>query len=415
MIDRTSRARLLSLLSQACELEHALSCSYLYAAFSLKTEIEDGVDWRAQQRLRRWASQVYHVAAEEMLHLAQAWNILTAVGGSPYYGRPNFPQPARHFPLNVSLQLRRFDAATLERFTYYENPAHERADIPDAEMPVGAAWPIDESFDFRSVGELYGECARIIGELDESALFLRDHDVQIGRSLVDFNDLIEVVDRRTALQAIEMITEQGEGNAASREDSHFNVFVRVAQEIHDIEASELSRPVADNPFVRMRRDQIPPSLATRLPGCAIRAFELTDETAILATDLFDDCYALMMQSLAFVFSNSTHDERSLKPFARIAIEMMVTVIKPLGEAITYMPSGTEGVNAGPTFAMTRHVQFPPPVAVARRVMGERLWQLSINARILAERTVSLTPIAQAKMVSAATNLRRLAEVVPSPA
>ena len=148
MTDKFTRARLLSLLSEACELEHALSCSYLYAAFSIKKEIDEGIEWRQQQMLRRWASQIFHVAAEEMLHLAQAWNLLTAVGGSPYYHRPNFPQAAKHFPLNIALLLRRFDSNTVQRFIYYESPAHERDDLPDLGVPPGALWPIDESFPY---------------------------------------------------------------------------------------------------------------------------------------------------------------------------------------------------------------------------------------------------------------------------
>lgn len=116
MTQRATRARLLSLLSEACELEHALACSYLYAAFSLKRDIAEGIDWRAQQRNRLWASRVYHVAAQEMLHLGQAWNLLTAVGGTPYYARANFPLAARHYPLNVALLLRPFDLATIARF-----------------------------------------------------------------------------------------------------------------------------------------------------------------------------------------------------------------------------------------------------------------------------------------------------------
>lgn len=86
-----SRSRLLSLLTEACELEHGLACSYLYAAFSLKQDLaEGGLTWRQLQAVRLWASEIYMIAAEEMLHLAQVWNILAAVGGSPHYGRPNF-------------------------------------------------------------------------------------------------------------------------------------------------------------------------------------------------------------------------------------------------------------------------------------------------------------------------------------
>src|SRR5688572_6699065 len=91
-----------SLLSEACEVEHALACSYLFAAFSLKTQ---GLPWEHQQRVRLWAAQVYFVASQEMLHLAQVWNLLTAVGGVPYYGRPAFPVDRDYFPIGSPLTL----------------------------------------------------------------------------------------------------------------------------------------------------------------------------------------------------------------------------------------------------------------------------------------------------------------------
>ncbi len=49
---------------------------------------------------------------------------------------------------------------------------------------------------------------------------------------------------------------------------------------------------------------------------------------------------------------------------------MTTVLKPLGEAICLLPSGSDGINAGPTFAMSRHSHLPPAEAVARVVYGE---------------------------------------------
>src|ERR1700722_19196015 len=84
-----SRAELLTLLAEACELEHGLACSYLYAAFSLKQDASEGGLTPEQVMLtRQWAGQIFFVAAQEMLHLAQAWNLLVAAGGAPYYLRP---------------------------------------------------------------------------------------------------------------------------------------------------------------------------------------------------------------------------------------------------------------------------------------------------------------------------------------
>lgn len=406
-----TRARLLSLLSEACELEHALSCSYLYAAFSIKKEISEGLDWRQQQTLRRWAGEIFHVAAEEMLHLAQAWNLLTAVGGAPYYARPNFPQAAKHFPLNVALLLRRFDSATMDRFVYYESPAHERDDLSDLAPPPNALWPIDESFPFGSVGELYGECLRIITD-GPADLFVGEADSQVGQDLVDFPDLVKVTDAPSAERAIHLITEQGEGNDTEHEDSHFGVFLDIQTAVAALPASfEVSRPVADNPYIRRRRDQIATATFPALEHGGVSTHEITHPVAILAIDLFDDVYVSMLQAMAYTFSNASYDHATLRTFSQAGLDMMMTVIRPLGEGITLMPSGTPGINAGPTFALSRHATLPMPPDIARRVLFDRMGELHQHAVALSGLDWDAPDLVRPQLASVAHNLGRIAEAL----
>lgn len=403
-----TRSRLLSLLSEACELEHALACSYLYAAFSVKRELAEGIDWAEQLRNRRWASQIYHVAAQEMLHLGQAWNLLAAVGGTPYYARPNFPLAARHYPLNVALILRRLDLPTVERFVYYEAPHdHPRVSPP---MPPAAAWPIDESFPYGSVGELYGEVRRVIETLDESELFVRDRGSQVGGELVDFPDIVPVVDRGSAVAAIGRITLQGEGTSEDREDSHYGVFRDIRAQLAALsDGDRVARPVADNPYVRRRRDQIPAATFPSRRG-EVRTTEITDPLAVLALDLFDDAYVSMLQALAYAFLNAGTGNGLVGPVARASLELMTTVIKPLGEAICLLPSGQPGVNAGPTFAMSRHTYLPGPEAASRTVYGERLCELAAHGAglVQAAADADVDWVARGQLRGAAANLARLA-------
>ena len=48
-----------------------------------------------------------------MLHLAQVWNLQAAIGGTPYYLRPNFPLSTRYYPLNLPVVLERFSWSAL--------------------------------------------------------------------------------------------------------------------------------------------------------------------------------------------------------------------------------------------------------------------------------------------------------------
>ena len=56
-------------------------CEYLFAAFSLKERVEEGLTPEQFEAVRRWERVITSVAVQEMLHLAQASNLLTAIGG----------------------------------------------------------------------------------------------------------------------------------------------------------------------------------------------------------------------------------------------------------------------------------------------------------------------------------------------
>ena len=407
MKHENTRARLLSLLTEACELEHGLACCYLFAAFSIKRDISEGISWEEQQNSRRWASQIYHVAAQEMLHLAQAWNLLTAIGGSPYYFRPGFPCPAKHYPFNIALSLRRFDSVTMNQFVLFEMPEDMAAPNPDVKPPPGSLWPIDETFAYNSVGELYGECLEIIENVDMKTLFIGKDDRQIGEKLIDFPEIVNVHDVESAREAIDMITEQGEGNPSNHEDSHYGIFKAIADEISVLseDGAAFSRPVGPNPFIPFRRDQmtvVDPKVAAQ-----IGSTKVTDEVAIASMDLFDDVYVSMLQAMAYVFCNATTDPDTLKLFAESSLQLMITVIKPLGEAVCLLPSGVEGKNAGPSFSLSRHTSLPPRPEAAKLVYHERLKQTAAHAEKLLNRIGSYPQLAQDQLRSASVNLKRI--------
>ena len=98
MVDSKSqikdREELLFLLSEAAEFEHAVMCSYLFAAMSLKRSVDETLTAEELLIVTRWRRLIISVAVEEMLHLALVNNLITAFGGSGHLGRPNFPVPA---------------------------------------------------------------------------------------------------------------------------------------------------------------------------------------------------------------------------------------------------------------------------------------------------------------------------------
>jgi hypothetical protein len=70
-----SREQLLHLLAEAAEIEHTLMCSYLYAAFSLKSGEEDGLSRSEARAVEAWRRAIMDVAVQEMGHLLMVANL----------------------------------------------------------------------------------------------------------------------------------------------------------------------------------------------------------------------------------------------------------------------------------------------------------------------------------------------------
>src|SRR5258708_2517894 len=123
------------MLSEAASLEHMIMCQYLFAAFSLKRDVSEGVTAAQLEAITRWERQVSLVATQEMLHLTLVNNLLSSIGSIPFFGRPNFPQHARYYPPGVQLSLLPFGRGALQHFLFLERPeGMDLQDAPDFEV-----------------------------------------------------------------------------------------------------------------------------------------------------------------------------------------------------------------------------------------------------------------------------------------
>jgi hypothetical protein len=370
-----TRSDLLKLLCEAAELEHGIACSYLYAGFSLKRDLaEGGMTWEQQQTVRRWASQIYFIASQEMLHLALVWNMTTAIGGTPYYLRPNFPQPSRYYPLNVPIELEPFGPKSLRRFILYEHP-EKVAPHRKLKSLFALAGEDAEKIEFGSVGELYGLIRSGFSNIPEKDLFIGSRTQQMTSELVHFPDLVKVIDRASAIAAIDEITHQGEGIAHDRDNSHFGAFVAMLKDLVHAKGHGFSpaRPAMRNPAARVDTSY----------GGKAKAIE--NPIAAEIAGLFDSVYSLMLRMLAWSFEfDSAGVEDQLQRFCAVAIDLMPRVLLPLGEGLMLMPAGPKypGKTAGPGFGLTRHVMLPPDAKNARTLCHERLQELASLAAIL---------------------------------
>ena len=91
-----SREQLLAMLGEAAEVEHNLMYCYLHAAFSIKSDVSEGITEDQVASLACWRAVTIEIAVEEMGHLALVANLTAAIGGAPNFSRLNFPISTTH-------------------------------------------------------------------------------------------------------------------------------------------------------------------------------------------------------------------------------------------------------------------------------------------------------------------------------
>jgi CDGSH-type Zn-finger protein len=395
-----TREELLYLLTRASELEHDLACSYLYAGYSIKTRPEEGgVTFDELVAIRGWKSRIAHVAVEEMLHLGQVANMLTAIGGAPHFARSNFPLPPSTFPFGIAISLEPLSQALIERFVVYEMPGDD-ALPPDRMAQYEAirervAGDVDhheilrqqntiEPFDvdFKTIGDFYHKIETAFTTMSSERLFIGDPAVQANPTYLDLpKELVQVTDVASACKAIEMIVEQGESPTSEHPDAHFVVFDGIRREYEALSAKAASEGRRFEPFRPLLTNP-----STRGSGLVPGTNRITGPVAQEFAGLFNSAYALMLMMLVRFFAHGGETEEELRLLARGTLRMMASVLRPFGEALARTPAGPEypGKNAGPTFGFTGNIHLLAHKNAAWIFFLERLYDLANRATHLAE-------------------------------
>jgi hypothetical protein len=196
-------------LGEAMRLEHSTIPLYLAAYFSLRP----GTNTEVATALRA-------VVREEMLHFSIAANILTAVGGQPRIDDPamvpQFPGP---LPMGVEAGLvasvKGFSRAQCRVFMQIEQP-----DDPIGLPPASVA----------TIGDFYAEITAKLEEWGDAA-FRSPSAPQVVSRAFPADQMFAVTDVCSAVRAISVIVEQGEGtptrpttDSSGTEQAHYYRF-----------------------------------------------------------------------------------------------------------------------------------------------------------------------------------------------
>ncbi len=387
-----SRQRLVALLTEAAELEHNLSCQYLFAAFTLKTHREEGATWEQLESIRRWKGQTLMIARQEMEHLGLVSNLLCAIGEAPYFQRPEFPTRRGYYPIHLRCALERFGLSTLERFVRFEHPltlsakSHAFATKRLGETDTNEA---------TSIARMYHEILALFQELgtaDPKSLFigpataqqttttlipvpLRGISLKPGTAF--YNVLVQpVTDLETAEAAVRQILLEGEGAPDDRTGSHFARFLAMHEELAAAQAADPefdpARDVMKNP-------------RTSYPDEDPTDSTVTVEATNRLSQLFDLGYAVMITMLIRFFYQVDATAAEIAGLQRAAFfPMMTTFIRPVGELLTQLPAREDlpGETAGPSFRFLRQIAYLPHKHAAWKVIESELQLLQDRAQAL---------------------------------
>ncbi|OLC56096.1 MAG: hypothetical protein AUH85_07365 [Chloroflexi bacterium 13_1_40CM_4_68_4] len=391
-----SREELVYLLAEACELEHGLMCEYLYAQFSLKRSLDEGLTGPQLARIQAWEESLIAVIKQEMLHLALSTNLLTSLGAAPHFHRPNFPILSRWYPPGVQVALVPFGERALRHFIYLERPEGIALDDAEGFAAADKAAPLmDDTLlmavaeDFQTVGHLYrgieDGLGRLVERYGEANVFIGPARAQATTEIFEWPELTAVTDLVSAKRAIELIVEQGEGARGDWRNAHFGVFVSMLDEY-------LAMRAADPHFEPAR--EVVPAYVTLPPDVADDQLTISAPLTAEVADLFSAVYQTTLQALTRFFVHSTETPAQVDALARTAKHLMSWVMRPLGAVLTTLPrSESDSRGVGPTFQMVEPtLYFLPHRDAAWRILSERIAEVDQRMSALASAVPALAPI-----------------------
>ncbi|MFH8976230.1 ferritin-like protein [Streptomyces sp. NPDC017890] len=357
-------------LYKGLQLEHATLPPYLTALYSL----QPGKNSDAWHVIRV-------VAVEEMLHLTLVANVMNAVGGTPDLTKPgfvpNYPTRLPCGPDDFEVHLRPFSHEALSTFLKIEKPAQaateedrfvpmdwaalgltsngtapppeKLAELEESGTVLGLV-PGDPTLRFLSIGEFYEEIIRGINHLEDQArragttIFTGDPARQVTPEYFysGGGDVIKVTGRDTAVAALTLVAEQGEGLYGGIFDSqdeiaHYYRFQQLEKGRYYQKGDDPGEP--SGPDLNVDWSAVYPVKPD------IKLADLAGDPEILAAAKeFNQSYATFLTNVNLAYNGQP--DLLLK-----AVWEMFRIRDTMNRLIRNPLTGHPGANAGPTFEL----------------------------------------------------------------
>ncbi len=312
------------LLRLAAEIEHGLMVQYLFAAYSLGGP---DVPEAQQATVRAWQDTLLGVAKEEMGHLVTVQNVLTLLGGPLQFNREDYPHDNVLYESGFRLQaltrrsLATYICAESPEDWEQQNPDQARAIKGEAEIETGGtvnrvgrlyeelldvlrdeALVPDSDFDaaseaFQATWQAWGRGFRRGERGSQGPAAAGEHDPRDEHELV----IVSVRSRATAVEALELVGEQGEGFGSPDDDeSHFERFLAIYEGLtglSDAVQQAIVRPLAPNPTTHLDGDDV----RSRAARTATSTSAISNPEARIWAHLFNVRYRKLLVSLSHSF------------------------------------------------------------------------------------------------------------------
>jgi hypothetical protein len=400
----TTRGQLWTALKYGTTVELAVMLQYLYAAYSVPTYgageeyVRRGL-WTPEQlrlacgdggrtRDAGIRGTLLSIAREEMIHFLLVNNIIMAMGEPFHVPDVDFGTINNTLPVPLDFCLEALGVGSVQRFIAIERPEEQIGEIHRSSVPgLSSAVPAANRSDYRyaTLSELYGDIREGLQRVPdvfmidkgrgggEHHLFLRK---SINAAHPDYQ--LQVDDLNSALFAIDVVTEQGEGNKLAgvqhSGDSHFDSFLRVSDLLmaEQMAGTRERRPPWTPAYPVLRN----PTLAE---GNANREL-VVDPDARAVMQLFNRSYFMMFQLMVQHFGHTPDASLRRSVLMNAAIDVMTGLLSPLGELLVTMPSGRRGSTAGPSFELPDRPLYNSRPDVAMRSVALRFEHLAAAAR-----------------------------------